>query len=113
MLILCIVADVSYKIENTEGLAPQCKILMVPAAWGQTRQKICAPTIGSTKTKTMSCKTALRDYLAAFDRTKKDFSEVNHLFDAVSHKKIHMVMEGETLDRDTAKAIDAGYLGSG
>jgi hypothetical protein len=60
--------------------------------------------------KTMSCEAALQEYFAAFNGTKKDFSELGHLFDAVSHEKFTLVIEGETLDRDTAKAIDAGYL---
>jgi hypothetical protein len=63
----------------------------------------------------MSCEAALREYFAAFDGTKKDFSKVVGLFDAISHEKITLVMmeRGETLDRDAAKAIDAGYLTNG
>ena len=61
----------------------------------------------------MSCEAALRQYFATFDGSKKNISEIDQLFDAVTHEEYKLVMDGKTFDRDAAKDIDAGYLASG
>lgn len=61
----------------------------------------------------MSCEAALRQYFDIFDGSKKNISEVDQLFDAVTHEKFKLVMDGKTFDRDAAKDIDAGYLARG
>jgi len=61
----------------------------------------------------MSCEAALRQYFDAFDGSKKNISEVDQLFDAVSHEKYTLVMNGKTFDRDAARDIDADYLARG
>ena len=64
-------------------------------------------------TGTMSCEAALRQYFDAFDGSKKNFSEVYQLFNAVYHDKYTLVMDGKTFDRDMAKDVAAGYLARG
>ena len=64
-------------------------------------------------TEITSCEAALRQYFDAFDGRKKNFSEVDELFDVVSHEKYTLVMDGKTFDRKMAKDIDAGYLTRG
>jgi uncharacterized NAD-dependent epimerase/dehydratase family protein len=64
-------------------------------------------------TGTMSCEAALRQYFDAFDGSKKNFSEVDELFNAVYHEKYTLVMNGKTFDRDMAKDVAAGYLARG
>ncbi len=63
-------------------------------------------------TGTMSCEAALRQYFA-FDGSKKNFSEVYQLFNAVYHDKYTLVMGGKTFDRDMVKDVAAGYLARG
>ena len=55
----------------------------------------------------------LLEYFDAFDGTTREFSEVEHLFDAVAHDEFTLVIGGRTLTRDEAKDIDAGYLAKG
>ena len=56
-----------------------------------------------------------RQYLAAFDGKKKDFSEVEHLFDALFHEEfsdtIHV--HQQTLSREQTKALHAGFFAMG
>ena len=62
----------------------------------------------------MACESALRQYFAAIDGTKKDFSEVQHLFDALYHDDFTLVFkDGETTSRDDMKEVHAGYLSEG
>ena len=57
-----------------------------------------------------------RQYLAAFDGKKKDFSEVEHLFDALFHQNfcdaIHYRQEGPQT-REQVKALHARYFAMG
>ena len=53
----------------------------------------------------------LRQYLAAFDGTKTEFSEVENLFDALYHENFTIsTKEGKRESRDTANQIAARKL---
>jgi hypothetical protein len=56
----------------------------------------------------MSCEAALRLHFDAYDGSKKNISEVDQLFNAVSHERYTLVMSGNTFYRDAA-----GYLARG
>ena len=74
------------------------------------------------------CEPALRQYIAAFDGTQKDFSEVEPLFDALYHTDFTLTDEVyntdhhlelsdkygyETLSRDEVKEMHNAYLSKG
>mmetsp|Transcript_20116 Transcript_20116/g.30980 ORF Transcript_20116/g.30980 Transcript_20116/m.30980 type:complete len:152 (-) Transcript_20116:15-470(-) len=58
-----------------------------------------------------------RQYLSAFDGKKKDFSEVEHLFDALSHKDFYETtnnsQQQQTVSREQTKAIHSMYFAMG
>jgi hypothetical protein len=57
----------------------------------------------------------LRHYLAVFDGTKKDFSEFEHLFDALFHKEFcdTINFRQQDVSREHSKALHAEYLAMG
>ncbi|KAL9187507.1 hypothetical protein ACHAXT_001610 [Thalassiosira profunda] len=63
----------------------------------------------------MTCtKTNLLNYLAAFDGGKKDFSQVEHLFDALYHDPFRAVASnGKKITRRQVQRLHAKYLSSG
>jgi len=56
-----------------------------------------------------------RQYLAAFDGKKKDFSEVEHLFDALFHKEFcdTINFRQQAVSREQMKALHAKYFAMG
>ncbi|KAL7538023.1 hypothetical protein ACHAWF_005980 [Thalassiosira exigua] len=59
-------------------------------------------------------KTALQDYFYTANGTRKDFSDVQHLFDAVYHDKFTLVhQDGTVVHRDAAKDLHANYFSTG
>ena len=71
-------------------------------------------TSSSSSSYTYTYKPALKQYLAAFDGTKKDFTEVEHLFDSLYHEHFTFSTKDGTLHtRDTAKKIAASKLALG
>ena len=62
----------------------------------------------------MSCEPAFRRYLAVFDGNKKDFSEVEHLFDSLYHEKMTFTFkDGEIATREDMKRLHADQLSKG
>src|SRR6056300_1010841 len=72
-------------------------------------------TPNNTKTKP-TLEQKFRQYLAAFDGKKKDFSEVEHLFDALFHQNfcdaIHYRQEAPQT-REQMKTLHARYFAMG
>ncbi|KAL7529390.1 hypothetical protein ACHAWF_002963 [Thalassiosira exigua] len=59
-------------------------------------------------------KTALKDYFYAANGTRKDFSNVRHLFDAVYHDKFTLVhQDGTVVHPDAVKDLHANYFSTG
>ena len=62
----------------------------------------------------MTYETAIRKYFASFDGTEKEFSQMEHLFDALYHEKFNLTFkDGKTLSRDATKEMQATYLAKG
>jgi hypothetical protein len=62
----------------------------------------------------ISFKSALQEYLAAFDGSNKDFSQIEHLFDALYHEALVCIpSDGTERTRDQTKMLHAKYLSKG
>ena len=87
-----------------------------------------SPTTQTERTKTMKeqptnhtggplLEQRFRQYLSAFDGKKKDFSEVEHLFDAIFHKDFFETtnnsQQQQTVSREQTKAIHSMYFAMG
>lgn len=58
-----------------------------------------------------TCEPALRKYFAAFDGTKKDFSDVEDLFEVLYHPTFALTTaDGKIVARDDVKEMHSGYL---
>ena len=62
------------------------------------------------ETKSMPCEVALQRYFATFDGNKKEFSEVEHLFDDLYHEDFQLDFQSFTLTREVAKRAHASYM---
>ena len=65
------------------------------------------------ETESMPCEVALRRYFATFDGNKKEFSEVQHLFDDLYHKDFQLDFQSFTLTRAVAKRAHSSYMSRG
>ena len=62
----------------------------------------------------ISFKSALQEYLAAFDGSNNDFSQIEHLFDALYHEaSMCTSKEGKKLTRVQTKMLHSKYLAKG
>ncbi len=71
-------------------------------------------TAATTSKMHMTIESAIREYFSAIDGTRKDFSSVRHLFDALYHDDFILVLEDGTIrTRDDTRSMHAGYLSRG
>ena len=62
----------------------------------------------------MSWESNLKQYFAAFEASKRDFSEVEPLFDSLYHEDFTFISkDGKTLNRDDVKELHAGCYSMG
>ena len=84
-------ADVNFLVYSIEGKLANARVI--------------------TKHINTTYETALRQYVAAFDGTKEEFSEVERLFDVLFHDRFTLVLkDGKTLSRDAVKVMYAWHF---
>jgi len=71
-------------------------------------------SLTTTKATTQTFEGKVRQYAALFDGTKKDFSEVEAIFDDLHHDDFMVTLSnGEELDKETRKELDKQRLAAG